>query len=282
MKRIGFLLFLALFAASTLSFDWPQQLSGEDDFSQLFGRERHGALSSGIVFAQENNVYAGETSTLLMVMGESENISSFDSTLGNTVITMNYDNIMNVYGNLSSISLQPAMSTVKEGQSIGMGGKSGWKDGHSGSEFQIMDVQSRVALNPFEILPKYETDVKVSLRSLVLVSSNDKVYDFFSGQNVPPGKYMLYGNIAPRLPITKTEISVNGSKVETLKFDRLIDEDGRLAVSGSANRTFETMIYDGKQFLGELTLSRGRSAIRISINDISGTKTGFNYTIEVH
>ncbi|MBQ5781748.1 MAG: hypothetical protein IIW10_07405, partial [Spirochaetaceae bacterium] len=69
MKRIGFLLFLALFAASTLSFDWPQQLSGEDDFSQLFGRERHGAISSGIVFAQENNVYAGETSTLLMVMG---------------------------------------------------------------------------------------------------------------------------------------------------------------------------------------------------------------------
>ena len=277
MKRIGFLLFLTLFAALTLSFDWPQQISGEDDFSQLFARERNGTLSTGVVFAEENNVYAGETSTLLMVMGESENVTSFDSTLGNTVITMNYDNIMNIYGNLSSISLQTAMSTVKVGQIIGMGGKSGWKEGHSGSEFQILDVQSKV-----EILPKYETELKVSLRSLVLVSSNDRVYDFFSGQTVPPGKYMLYGNITPRLPITKTEISVNGSKVETLKFDRLIDEGGRLAVSGTGNYSFETMIYDGKQFLGELTLSRGRSAIRISINDITGTKTGFNYNIEVH
>lgn len=282
MKRIAFLLFLTLFAALTLSFNWPQQISSGDNFAQLFGRERNGLLSPGIVFAEENNVYAGETSTLLMVMGESENINSFDSALGNTVITMNYDNIMNVYGNLDAISLQTAMSTVMEGEPIGMGGKSGWQESHSGSEFQILDVQSRVALNPFEVLPKYETDVKVSLRSLVLVSSNEKVYDFFSGQNVPPGKYMLYGNIAHRLPITKTEVSVNGAKAEMLKFDRLIDEEGRLAVSGSVNRTFETMFHEGKQFLGELTLSRGRSAIRISIHDISGTKTGFNYNIEVH
>ena len=80
----------------------------------------------------------------------------------------------------------------------------------------------------------------------------------------------------------KTTIYINGAVAETLAYDTLSESNGRICVNGKKNYDVKVMYpNDEQQFLGEVTLPKGKTQIMVIAQDILGKEKQIVYTVEV-
>ena len=154
IKAIVFSAITAFSLEYAAAVDWPQQAQTKDDFAVDFARPCGNTFSTGIIFANTDTVKASDTATILLQFEPSDSLSMFDSPLGNAIIAVNEENLMNTYANLDEIKIAKDDYMLVEGEEIAVSGKSGWQKEPWGLEFKIADIQSQTVINPLVLLPK--------------------------------------------------------------------------------------------------------------------------------
>jgi hypothetical protein len=73
---------------------------------------------------------------------------------------------------------------------------------------------------------------------------------------------------------------VNGTDIETITYDMMVERNGKLAIRGKKYYTQEEIYLDGQRMiLGEVTLLRGRNTIRVAAQNINGEEISAVYVV---
>ena len=120
----------------TFAFDWPQVVENSNIFSSFFGQPRGSAFINSLIFENPAEVFPAENGTVLIKLESGiSDMGWFDSTLGNAVVLSHSNEMLTVYGNLETISLQDDMDIVFPEIKLGMSGTSGWQKGKNCLDF---------------------------------------------------------------------------------------------------------------------------------------------------
>ena len=284
MKKLIFTL-LALLALSTLcAFNWPQNEILSDSFFSYFAQLRGGTISTSLVFSESKEVKAADSGRVLAVISEHNEDELFESTLGNAVILAHKDSLATVYANLDEENLDAlyAMTDITTGTSFGTTGLSGWQEGEACLEFQVLDTKNKTYVNPRILMPRVGKELQLSIKDVVAISKKGVTYDLGTVKAMPSGVYQLYRERQEIAMPYKTTVYVNGAVAETLTYDTLAEKNGRITVNGKKNYDVSTVYHDAdKQFLGEITLPKGKTQIMVVVADILGKERQIIYTAEV-
>lgn len=263
--------------------DWPQYVDDKPNLQTVFARPRGSVFSTSIIFAETGPVRSSDNGTVLACIGESNSIDSFDSPLGNTVITINNENLMSVYGNLSDITLQKSTETIREGAVIGMSGESGWQIGNAGLEYQVCDIESNAFINPLVLLPRPSDAVMPVLRGIVAVNKNGVAYRLTESRTIPAGTYSLYFELNNNFPPFSVTVFLNGKETENIIYNMLKQTGTRLTVSGKRSYAYDTVFPgNNRQLLATVSLNRGKTLLVIQAYNLLGKEHTFTYTIDVN
>lgn len=265
------------------AFDWPQAGVTEHSFSTPFGQLRGGSYSNALIFAEPAEVSAIETGTVLATLGgNTSEMGWFHSPLGNAVILAHEDSLISVYGNLAQVAVGATTSKVARGARLGTSGSSGWQAGKSSLELQVIDTEQGASINPRMLMPRFQAEIPISLYGITAIGRNGETLELRARRSVSAGTYKLYrGREQGFFPYT-TSVAVNGAEVETITFNNLTRSGRRLTVIGrrpySAKDSYPT---EDKQLLAEITLSRGKNTLSVTVADINGKEYTASYTLEV-
>ena len=151
------IIFLLSSALCSYAFDWPQDAVLSDSFYSYFGQRRGNAVSSSLIFSEYSQVKAsGDGKIAVIILEHDSDMGWFDSSLGNAVIINHDDKLMTVYGNLDGeeFAIDPGNVTeASAGMPLGTSGNSGWQQGKSCLEFQVIDLEQNAAVNPRLLMP---------------------------------------------------------------------------------------------------------------------------------
>ncbi|MCI1208597.1 MAG: M23 family metallopeptidase [Treponema sp.] len=280
-RSIGVALFLL--AAAVSAFDWPQQVV-PDSFYSYFGQLRGGTLSSSLIFSEPGTVKSAETGRVLIVMTEHNgDYGWFESTLGNAVVLEHRDDLLTVYGNLGSIDKDLTRKTIDSGAVLGETGNSGWQQGKSCLEFQVLDAKSGTAINPRTVMPRIGREPGLKIDGITAVDASGRSFSIPGPRPLAAGKYRLYKNRQKTAVPFATTVSLNGAAVEELTYDILVRKDNRLCLMGRKPYSVQDMYPDAeKQLLGNILLPHGRDILSVTVKDILGTETTVSYTVPVN
>ena len=263
--------------------DWPQQVQTKDDFSVEFARPCGNTFSTGIIFANTDTVKASDTATVLLQLEPSDSLSMFDSPLGNAIIAVNEENLMNTYANLDELKIAKDDYMLVEGEEIAVSGKSGWQKEPWGLEFKIADIQSQTVINPLVLLPKIiETEVP-HLYNISLVNKNGLPYNLTQNKALPAGTYNLYFEGYDPEPPFKVTVLINGKEAETITYNMLKKIGRSLFVGGKRNYAFDA-IFAGqkKQLLATTSLTKGKTLLVIQSFYLNGNERNISYTLDIY
>lgn len=282
-KWILGLTFFILASFSVFAFTWPQTDVTVDSFANFFGQKRGEAFCNSLIFLSPSEVVAAEKGTVLVVTGEnSGEMGWFESPLGNSVILAHDDEMISVYGNLQTMDIDSSAKYLQAGRLIGTSGSSGWQNGQSGLEFQIIDTQKDATINPLLLMPQIDFYQRLRIQGISVVSRDGTEYDLRVRRTVPPGRYSLYFQRLNEEHPYSTTVSINGAAVETVTFDVLTKSKNMLSVSGKRQFTAKDVYPKGqKQLLAEISLAQGRNTLNISAKSINGTETSLTYILDV-
>lgn len=283
MKRNILLVSILLsFTAASFSFDWPQEEVESDHFHTYFGQLRGGTISSSLVFAHTETVKAAEDGTLLIEMNNDDE-TFFPSTLGSCIILQHKDNIQTVYANLDSDSFSSDLKTREEfekGTPLAQVTNSGWQDGKSALEFQVIDTKKHTVINPRILLPRFGKEPELSIRGVTLVGKKGE-FRLSQTKYIDSGTYLVYRERQNTAIPFKSVVFVNGAVNDSISWGLLKCEKGKLYIPGKKNYDLNAVYPDDKKALiGEITLSKGFNQIRITVSDINGTEKTALYNIE--
>lgn len=287
MKKI-FIFCLQILSFYTFAFEWPQEekiLS--DSFYSYFGQLRGNTISSSLIFANPSEIKASEEGDITIIIEEHNDDSDFfPSTLGNAVIVEHKDNILTVYGNIDANYISDEIyenPKVTAGTKFGTSGNSGWQQGHSSLEFQVIDAKNKTFINPRSLMPRIGNELRLSITDVVLQNKNGKKYTLPLTYPIPTGLYKIYKkrqNIA--IPY-KTNLLLNGTVVDTISYDLLRQIEGKICVSGKSNYSKE-ILYPNEdlQLIGETAITHGKNTITIRLSDILGKEVIANYIVQTY
>ncbi|MGL4987450.1 MAG: hypothetical protein ACRC5H_09995, partial [Treponemataceae bacterium] len=246
------------------AFEWPQSITAMSDFSFFFGQPRSDTFSTGIGFASSDQVYASNTGEYLVSISESPSVGWFDSPLGNTVITINANDIITVYGNLEEVYLEKTVDLVEQRMAIGASGNSGWQKSSSstkmGLEHQILDNRNKVVLNPLPLYPSLPLVGFPNMRGLVLINRSGTVFELAQTRSIPAGQYTLFFEHNIDSPPYKTSVTINGVEAESILYDQLREMNNQLYAVGKKFYDYETIYPEGKrQLLMNGSFIRGKA-----------------------
>lgn len=287
MKRNRSLFFaflaLAVHLLPVAAFEWPQEGVTEQSFTTVFGQLRGQHFSSSLVFAQPAEISAIASGTIIAVLGGSDSeMGWLHSPLGNAVIIAHDDGLLSVYGNLTQVDVNESTPQVAVGTKLGTSGGSGWQSGQSSLELQIIDTEQDTAINPRLLMPRFQQELPISLYGITAIGRNGETLELRTRKSLPSGTYKLYRGREQEFFPHVTSVAVNGAVVETITFDTLTRAGRRLAVAGrrpyNATETYPTT---DKQFLAEITLTKGRNTLSVTVADINGKEYTASYTLEV-
>lgn len=287
MKRNRSLFFaflaLAVHLLPVAAFEWPQEGVTEQSFTTVFGQLRGQHFSSSLVFAQPAEISAIASGTIIAVLGGSDSeMGWLHSPLGNAVIIAHDDGLLSVYGNLTQVEVNESTPQVAVGTKLGTSGGSGWQSGQSSLELQIIDTEQDTAINPRLLMPRLPQELPISLYGITAIGRNGETLELRTRKSLPSGTYKLYRGREQEFFPHVTSVAVNGAAVETITFDTLTRAGRRLAVAGrrpyNATETYPTT---DKQFLAEITLTKGRNTLSVTVADINGKEYTASYTLEV-
>lgn len=265
------------------AFEWPQPGMTAQSFSSTFGQLRGSGLSSSLVFSEPAEVAAIESGTVVATLGgNAGEMGWLHSPLGNAVILAHDDGLLSVYGNLEQVGIDDDTSRVARGQSLGTSGGSGWQSGKSSLELQVIDTERDAYINPRLLMPRFEEELPISLYGISLIGRNGETLELRTRRSLSAGIYRLYRGREQAFFPHATTVAVNGAAVETITFDSLTRSARRLTVAGrrpyNADEIYPTA---DKQFLAEITLSRGRNTLSVTVADLNGREYTASYTLEV-
>ena len=286
MKKIifGLCAFFAVSAISIFAFDWPQNEIMSDSFYSYFAQLRGGTIGNSLVFSESREVKSADSGRVLAVISEHDEDEIFESTLGNAVILEHADSLVTVYANLDSETL-PAlheMRDIPKGTPFGETATSGWQEGEGCLEFQVIDTKNHTYVNPRILMPRIGKEHPLAIKNVTAINRKGTAYDLATVKTMPSGVYQIYRDRQEIAMPYKTTIYVNGAVSEVLTYDTLTEKNGRIAVNGKKNYDV-SVVYpdDEKQFLGEITLPKGKTEITVVVADILGKERQATYTAEI-
>lgn len=287
MKILALSVGLGVAAAfSAFCFDWPQDAVSSDSFYSYFGQLRGGKISSSLIFSDCSPVKAADDGMILAVIAEhDEDMGWFESTLGNAVIMEHSDSVMSVYANLDGENMQDSVydfSEVKKGTVFALSGNSGWQQGTSCLEFQVIDLLQKSAVNPRLVMPHEGREQPLEVGKISAVSKNGTVYPVWNQMGLPSGQYYFYRTRQKSAVPYKTSFFVNGALVERIIYDRLKQHEMKLCVAGNGFYSSEQVYPSADlQLLSKVMLSSGKNIITVSLNDILGAEKTSEFVIYV-
>lgn len=293
MNRNAFVKQTAAFAATLIisssaafAFDWPQMETASDSFYSYFGQLRGGTIETSLIFKDSSDVKAADKGTIIATISEHNNdYGWFESTLGNAVIISHDNQLMTVYANLDAETI-PSMVTrvaqVKTGTPLGTSGNSGWQEGRSCLEFQVVDTKNNASINPRILMPRIGEELPLAIGELSLTDRKGKTSYLTIDHEFASGLYSLYRTRQSVAVPYRTIVSINGAIVETISYDMLKEDNGSLCVYGNKFYSKELLYPDNKrQLLAQVQLTRGRNTVTVSITDILGQKETLSYKLDV-
>lgn len=274
---------------AALAFDWPQEEIAANMFYSYFAQLRGGTLETSLIFKDGAEISAAANGTVTAVIREhTDSMGWFESTLGNAVIISHDNNLMTVYANLDEETLAPSLSQETKaitGMYIGQSGNSGWQQGQSSLEFIVLDTKNHSTINPRTLMPRVGQELPLVMGQVTVEAKDGTTHILSQTKKLSAGTYSIYRERQQVAVPYRTNISVNGTSMETLQYDSLREVNGKLCVHGNSWYPLEQVYPDEKrQLLGQVFLSPGRNIITLTISDItglpSGTKTA-SYTVDV-
>ena len=260
---------------SCLFFKCENGVSGERD---VFGRITESSVS------ESREVKAADDGRMLAVISEHDEDELFESTLGNAAIPAHKDSLITAYANLDVENLPSlySMTDLKSGTSFGTTGTSSWQQGQGCLEFQVLDTKNRTYVNPRILMPRIGKELQLSIKDVTAISKKGVSYDLGTVKTMPSGIYQLYREKQDIAMPYKTTVFINGVVSESLSYDTLSESNGRICVSGKKNYDVSVMYpNEEQQFLGEVTLTKGKNSIMVVASDILGKEKQITYTVEV-
>ncbi|MBQ0052102.1 MAG: peptidoglycan DD-metalloendopeptidase family protein [Treponema sp.] len=269
---------------SLWAFDWPQTEIMADSFFSYFGQYRGGTISTSLVFTDSDEIKAAESGRILALISEHGEDELFESTLGNAAIIIHKDNLATVYANLDSEKHQELFSQteLEKGAALGNTSNSGWQKGEACLEFQVLDTKNQNYINPRILMPRVGKELELSIKNVSAVNKKGTEYDLSTQKNLNSGTYLLYKDQENIAVPYKTTVFVNGAAAESIAFDTLTAKDGRICATGKKAYSASVVYPNSKrQFLGEVTLPKGKNTVSIVVADILGKEKQLTYTLEV-
>lgn len=288
MKKIFRIILSALLAVSpAFSFDWPQAEVMSDSFYSYFGQLRGGTISDSLIFSEPSEIKAADSGKVIVVISEANDDSVFfQSTLGNAVIVAHQDSLLTVYGNIDGETIPPDLykgTEVSTGSPLGSSGSSGWQQKQSRLEFQVIDTKNNTAINPRVLMPRIGKELPLVFSGTYLQNKTGTRYDMQTQRTLPAGLYRVYRkrqNIA--IPY-KTQVSVNGIVADTISYDLLLQDSGKICAAGRKNYPIEMLYPDSDiQLMGELTLTPGRNTLGLTLFDILGKEVSTSFMMNIY
>lgn len=287
MKKIIIFITLLSFATSLFSFEWPQETVTKDNIKSYFAQNRGSILSTSIVFSEPEDIKASDNGRLLIILTENEEESVFfPSTLGTAVILAHEDNLLSVYGNMNTESLSVNDKTdvkIESGTTLGICGNTGWQDGISSLEFQIIDTKNSSAINPKVFMTRTDNEIPLSLSGIYLANKNGDFFELNSHRTFAAGLYRIYQKRNPVASPYKSVIMLNGIEFDQISYDLIVQENGKTCVNGKKKYTSSDVYPDAKlQLLGEAMFTPGKTTLGLAVNDILENRKYLNYNISIY
>lgn len=283
MKKLILGLCAALTFSLIFSFDWPQNEILSDSFYSYFAQLRGGTIGTSLVFSESKEVKAADSGRILAIISEHDEDELFESTLGNAAILAHKDDLITVYANLDAENLEELykLTDVATGTSFGTTGTSSWQQGEGCLEFQVIDTKNKTYINPRILMPRIGKELPLTIKNTVAINKKGTSYDLGTVKTMPAGVYQLYRERQDIAMPYKTTVYVNGAVSESLSYDTLSEKNGRISVVGKKNYDVSVVYPDSeKQFLGEITLPKGKDSIMVILSDILGKEKQIVYTVE--
>ncbi len=289
VKKIKFNFLLGIFFCFSLNafaFDWPQKQIESDTFFSYFGQLSGSVMETSLVFKESSPVKAADKGTITTIVREhGEDFGWFESPLGNAVVIV-HDEIATVYGNLDAETIESSIyekNSIELAEPIAESGNSGWQEGVSCLEFQILDFKNKNAINPRVLMPRVGRELTLIVGEITAVDRDGKSYNLSQVKNLKSGFYSVYRSRQSIAVPYKTTIAINGAAVETISYDVITSDDGRLCVRGNTLYPIERLYPDSKKMLlGQLHFTSGRNTLTVNVQDILGASKSASYVITAY
>lgn len=287
MKKYTLFTLLLIASFNLFAYDWPQENVEQTSIKSYFGQKRGEAISTSLVFSDPEPIKCIEDGKILIIMSdESDDSVFFPSTYGTSVILSHDDSLLSVYGNLDKEEVAKSIgekSELSTGDIIGEPGNSGWQNGTSSLELQIIDTKKATAINPKILITRTNTELPLKLEGIVLESKSGTKVNLAYQRTIKSGLYKIYQKRNPVACPYKSTVAINGVVVDQISFDTINHENNRLYVSGKKKYTSSDIYPDGElQLLGETMFTAGKSTLGLTLNDFLGKGVHLNYIITVY
>lgn len=287
MKKYTLFTLLLIASFNLFAYDWPQENVEQTSIKSYFGQKRGEAISTSLVFSDPEPIKCIEDGKVLIIMSdESDDSVFFPSTYGTSVILSHDDSLLSVYGNLDKEEVAKSIgekSELSTGDIIGEPGNSGWQNGTSSLELQIIDTKKATAINPKILITRTNTELPLKLEGIVLESKSGTKVNLAYQRTIKSGLYKIYQKRNPVACPYKSTVAINGVVVDQISYDTINHENNRLYVSGKKKYTSSDIYPDGElQLLGETMFTAGKSTLGLTLNDFLGKGVQQNYIITVY
>lgn len=287
MKKYTLFTLLLIASFNLFAYDWPQENVEQTSIKSYFGQKRGEAISTSLVFSDPEPIKCIEDGKILIIMSdESDDSVFFPSTYGTSVILSHDDSLLSVYGNLDKEEVAKSIgekSELSTGDIIGEPGNSGWQNGTSSLELQIIDTKKATAINPKILITRTNTELPLKLEGIVLESKSGTKVTLAYQRTIKSGLYKIYQKRNPVACPYKSTVAINGVVVDQISYDTINHENNRLYVSGKKKYTSSDIYPDGElQLLGETMFTAGKSTLGLTLNDFLGKGVQQNYIITVY
>jgi murein DD-endopeptidase MepM/ murein hydrolase activator NlpD len=279
---------LLLVSVPLAAFNWPQDEIMSDSFYSYFGQLRGGTISTSLIFADTSDIRTADNGKVIAVISEYDDDSCFfPSTLGNAVIlSHNSGNLLTVYGNIDGKMLTQNVytaDTVKAGSVLGSSGNSGWQQGRSSLEFQVIDTKNNTAVNPRVLMPRIGEELPLTLSGITLISKTGTRSALLIQRTLPSGLYRVYRRRQAVAIPYRTRITINGVIIDDITYDQLIQDGMTVCAAGRKNYPGKVLYPDDRlQLLGEVTLTPGKNTLGMTLTDILGKETTSAYSLTIY
>lgn len=272
----------AVVISCAAAFEWPVLNSKP---RTLFAQKSGPSLEYGIVLEKGDIVRAAGNGTVLMTLSAQRSPAGFPGALGNTAIIAHDEGLITVYGNLSSLDLIEARSTVETGTTVGETGNTACSE-EGTLVFQVVDQVRHLYLNPLLLMPAQPDTHKPVITAATLTGGNGKTYNLTSVRTLQQGRYHLHAGVSDimngashNLAPFRVTILLNGSEYGSLPFELVRTDEGNLYLGSTGYRLDRLYNSDNMLNLGEIHLVRGKNDISIIARDIAGNERVASWTI---
>ncbi len=285
MKKIIVFLISFLLASFLWGFEWPQPNAVESDkLYSYFGQLRGGTISSSLIFSEPSQINSSDKGKVsIMLTDYKDDTEFFPSTLGNCVILSHDDGFLTVYANIDSVSFSKELKESKEiesGTPLGFSGNSAWQQGHSSLEFQVIDSKKNAAINPRLLMPRIGKELPLYYGEVFLQNKDGRQFKIPLQTSISSGNYKIYRTRQNVAVPYKTRVSINGTIVDQISYDMLMQSELSLCAIGQKNYR-KNILYPNNtmHLIGELSLPPGKNTLQLSMSDILGKEVNISFPV---